>query len=101
MSQPGELAHVQRVHVGGEIFLVRSDAPPETIEAIGAFVDAQLRKAQAALGEFDRFRSCVLAAFHVAGELWEAREERDAARAELEALKERLERLAELLPQED
>jgi hypothetical protein len=100
MSTP-QLAHVRAVHIGGEIFQVRSDAPPEMIEELAGFIEDGLKRAQAVLGEQDRFRAAVLSSLHVAGELWETRAERDAARAELENLRRRLTSLADLLPAED
>lgn len=74
-----KLDHVRRVHIGGEVLQVRSDASPETIEEVAEVVDAHVRRLMAAGSETDRFRLGVLAALHVAGELFEARSERDEA----------------------
>lgn len=78
MTAP-KLDHVRRVHIGGEVLQIRSDADPETIEQVAEMVDNHLRRLQAAGTESDRFRLGVLTALHVAGELFEARARRDEA----------------------
>lgn len=78
MSAP-KLDHVRRVHIGGEVLQIRSDAPPETIELVAETVDNHLRRLQASGTEPDRFRLGILTALHVAGELFEARSQRDEA----------------------
>ncbi|MCB9496823.1 MAG: cell division protein ZapA [Fibrobacteria bacterium] len=79
MTAP-KLDHARKVHIGGEVLQIRSDAPPETIEAVAEVVDNHLRRLQAAGIESDRFRLGILAALHVSGELWEARTTADEAR---------------------
>lgn len=74
-----KLDHVRRVHIGGEILQVRSDAPPETIEQVAEVVDSHLRRLMASGTETDKFRLGVLVALHVAGEQFELRAERDEA----------------------
>lgn len=88
------LDHVRRVHIGGEVLQVRSDAPPETIEQVAEVVDVHVRRIQAAGAETDRFRMGVLAALHVAGELFDARVARDEAVAARDGI---LGRLAEAI----
>lgn len=85
-----KLDHVRRVHIGGEVLQVRSDAPPETIEEVAAVVDTHVRRLQASGVETDRFRLGVLAALHVAGELFEARAARDEAVAARDGILARL-----------
>jgi len=97
MTAP-KLDHVRRVHIGGEVLQVRSDADPQTIEQVAEVVDTHVRRLQAAGLETDRFRLGVLAALHVAGELFEARSERDEARAATDAA---LARLAEAMLERD
>jgi hypothetical protein len=52
------------------------------------------------MGETDRFRAAVLAGLLVAGENVETLEELDAVRAELQALKDRLQGLVQRLSED-
>ena len=99
-ATPPQLEHARRVAIGGETFTVRSDAPPETIERVAQFVDQGIAAARTTLGETDRFRVAVLASLQVAGDLMEARQERDEARAELAALREAIASLDRRLSEE-
>lgn len=85
-----KLDHVRRVHIGGEVLQVRSDAPPETIEQVAEVVDNHVRRLMAAGTETDKFRLGVLVALHVAGEMFELRAERDEALAARDGILSRL-----------
>jgi len=89
MADP-RLDHVRRVHIGGEVLQVRSDAPPETIEQVAEVVDTHVRRLMAAGTETDKFRLGVLVALHVAGEMFELRSERDEALAARDGILSRL-----------
>lgn len=89
MADP-KLDHVRRVHIGGEILQVRSDASPETIEQVAEVVDNHVRRLMAAGTETDKFRLGVLVALHVAGEAFELRTERDEAIAARDGILSRL-----------
>jgi cell division protein ZapA (FtsZ GTPase activity inhibitor) len=95
-----KLDHSRRVSICGETFGIRSDAPPETIERVARLVDDRFQRARSQMGETDRFRAAVLAGLLVAGENVETLEELDAVRAELQALKDRLQGLVQRLSED-
>jgi cell division protein ZapA (FtsZ GTPase activity inhibitor) len=94
------LNHSRRVAIGGETFGVRSDAQPEVIDQVARYVDERLERARQAMGETDRFRAAVLASLQVAGELWEARKELDAAKERERAMEDRLSGLLDRLKED-
>ncbi|MBK9577906.1 MAG: cell division protein ZapA [Fibrobacterota bacterium] len=95
-----KLDHSRRVSICGETFGIRSDAPPETIERVARLVDDRFQRARAQMGETDRFRAAVLAGLLVAGENVETLEELESVRAELQALKDRLQGLVQRLSED-
>lgn len=100
MASESGLAHSRRVVLCGESFGIRSDQPPETIESVAALVDERFCRARDRMGESDRFRASVLAGLQIAGDLVEARRERDLALEELARIRQRLEELTQRLSEE-
>ncbi len=91
---------VHKMQIAGETFHLRSDGTDEEIEQIAGYVDFEFRKAQKAAGSGDRFRSAILAALNIAGQLWEVKKVREDQEVTLRELQTQLETLLELTKKE-
>ena len=76
MAEQPNLVHVE---IFGQTYAVRAGADPRYVEALAAYVDAQMREVSRSGGAVDSVRIAVLAALNIADELFRLREKaRDA-----------------------
>lgn len=97
---PGQPAagHARRVNIGSEIFVLRADVDEAVIENVAVFVDQRIRQAKGAVsGSEDKFRSAVLAALNIAGELFEVRKALEESQRKLGENETRTQELLERL----
>jgi cell division protein ZapA (FtsZ GTPase activity inhibitor) len=91
--KPPPQRHTVAVEIAGERHMLRSDVPPERTRAIAAHVDEIIRSLPS-FPTLERDRAAILASLSITDELFRARDELEALRAEVER---RTEELAELL----
>lgn len=60
-----------KVNICGEVFQIKSDQPPQTIERVAGYLDFKIREMGKGGINVDKFRVTVLAAMNLAGELFE------------------------------
>jgi cell division protein ZapA len=97
-----EKANLVHVEIFGQTYAVKAGADPGYVEALAAFVDAQMKDVSRASAAVDSVRVAVLAALNLADEVFRLRRELEQAqsqpRAQPEAVgDERLSRLARAL----
>lgn len=81
------------VHIYGSDFTLRTDDDPEDLAKLAAEVDRAMRQLAQDSGLMQAQKVATLTALHMAGELAKARTERDAYRAQVEAILDRIEPL--------
>ncbi|MEX2177955.1 MAG: cell division protein ZapA [Gemmatimonadaceae bacterium] len=69
--------HLVRVTIMNEEYSIRSDATPEHTRAVASYLDAAIRRVLDSGTVVESNRAAILAALHVTGELFEAREGSD------------------------
>ncbi|MBI3790683.1 MAG: cell division protein ZapA [Gemmatimonadetes bacterium] len=82
-----------KLDVQGESYTIRSDAPPEHMREVAAYVDQAIAKVRAGAPSLDPTRAAVLAAMQMADELLRARTESGALSADMQALADEVRRL--------
>jgi len=65
--------HAVQVTIGGELFTVRSELPPEYTREVAAYVDAALRRVREQGGAVETHKAAILAALAITDELFQAR----------------------------
>ncbi len=88
-----ETLNVVRVTVGGEEVSIRTELPPEHAIAVGAHVEATLRRIREAAPTFEAGKVALLAALQIADELLRARGDGEAAAATLREVQGELNRM--------
>ena len=66
-----------RVHILNEEYAIRSDATPEQTRAVAQYLDNAIRRVLDTGSVVEANRAAILAAMHITGELFEAREGTD------------------------
>ena len=93
MADKPALVHVE---ILGQTYAIRAGAEPGYVEALAAYVDAQMKEIGRSGGAVDSLRVAVLAALNVADELFQerarARSGDDDAQRRARALADELER---------
>jgi cell division protein ZapA len=69
-----------RVTILDEEYAIRSDATPEETRAVAAYLEAAIRRVLEGGSVIETNRATILAALHITGELFEAREGSDMTR---------------------
>jgi cell division protein ZapA len=82
LSQGAE-RHVVTVEIGGEEYSIRAQASPEYTQQCAAYVDRKLSEIMRQGSLIQVHKGAILAALGLADELFQARTELDALRAEL------------------
>lgn len=84
--------NVVRVSILNEDYSIRSDASPEHTRAVAEYLENAIRRVLDAGSVVESNRATILAALHITGELFEAREGVDVTRR-LQALSAEVRRL--------
>lgn len=71
--------HLVRVTILNEEYSIRSDATPERTRAVASYLENAIRRVLDSGSVIETNRATILAALHVTGELFEAREGSDIA----------------------
>jgi cell division protein ZapA len=87
--------HSARVSILNEEFTIRSDTPPEHTQAVARYLDQAIRKIMSSGAVVESNRAVVLAALQITAELFD---ERAAASATTESIRELSEYVRPLLP---
>jgi cell division protein ZapA len=69
--------HLVRVTILDEEYSIRSDESPERTRAVAAYLDAAIRRVLDSGSVVETNRAAILAALHITGELFEARDGSD------------------------
>ena len=80
-KKPASPRHKVTVEIAGEKHVLRSDVPPEYTRAVAEYLDGVVRALPGA-ASLEPHRALVLAALSITDELFRAREETRAARAD-------------------
>ena len=87
--------HSTRVSILNEEFTIRSDTPPEHTQAVARYLDQAIRKIMSSGAVVESNRAVVLAALQITAELFD---QRNAAAATTESIRELSEYVRPLLP---
>lgn len=68
-----EKRHVAKVNIVGEEYSVRSDATPEHVKAVAAYLDREIRKVLGANALMETHKAAILAAMQITDELFRER----------------------------
>lgn len=82
-----------KLEVLGEHYTIRSDAQPDHLREVAAYVEDAIRKVRAGAPSLDPTRAAVLAAMQMADELLRARGDASALGADMRALADEVRRL--------
>lgn len=82
-----------KVHIVGEEYTIRSDAPPEHTRAVAAYVDAAIRRVMNAGVVVETHKAAILAALQITDELFRATDASAELAEELTRLGAEIERL--------
>lgn len=74
------------VRIAGEEYTIRGEADTQTITRISEYVDQKLSEVGQGLSAAERYRTAILAAVNIAGELFESRKNLDEASRKLDQL---------------
>jgi cell division protein ZapA (FtsZ GTPase activity inhibitor) len=87
-----------RVNIGGEEYTIKGKViDPAVISEIAAFVNEKFKEADKMVPSKEKYRIAVLAAFNIAGELFEARQEQALHSNTLKEYQTRTKELSEKL----
>src|SRR5512145_224905 len=64
-----EKRHVAKVNIVGEEYTIRSDATPEHVKAVAAYLDREIRKVLGANALMETHKAAILAAMQITDEL--------------------------------
>jgi cell division protein ZapA (FtsZ GTPase activity inhibitor) len=84
--------HLVRVTILNEEYAIRSDVSPEHTRAVAAYLDSAIRRVLDSGSVVETSRAAILAALHITGELFEARE-RDELTGRIHALQAEVRRM--------
>jgi cell division protein ZapA len=87
--------NVVPVTIGGEVYTVRSELPPEYTREVAAYLDAALSRVRATLPAVEPHKAAILAALAITDELFQSRRGDREVGARLTALADEI---APLLP---
>ena len=87
--------NVVPVTIGGEVYTVRSELPPEYTREVAAYLDAALSRVHATLPAVEPHKAAILAALAITDELFQSRRGDREFAARLTALADEI---APLLP---
>jgi cell division protein ZapA len=68
-----EKRHVARVNIVGEEYTIRSDATPEHVKAVAAYLDREIRKVLGGNALMETHKAAILAAMQITDELFRER----------------------------
>lgn len=92
------MKHAVQITVLGQNYTIRSEAAPEEVRKVAAFVNAQLEEAAGVAGRGDTLGSAVLALLNMGGMYLRLREEKEEQGEASERLRILLERLDQTFP---
>ena len=81
-----EKRHVAKVNIVGEEYTIRSDATPEHVKAVAAYLDREIRKVLGANALMETHKAAILAAMQITDELFRERATSRVVEEELRGL---------------
>jgi len=91
----GEPLNRLKVAIAGEEFVIRSDLDQQAIVQVSEYVDRKLHEVSLGVSTSEKYRSAILAALNIAGELFEERKTKEEASLKLDQFMNRAKDLAD------
>lgn len=82
--------NVVNVTIQGVEYSLRTDTPPDQVRTIADYVDEVIGETMASGARIESHKAAILAAFRIAGELFESRASADSLAQEMTALSEEI-----------
>jgi cell division protein ZapA (FtsZ GTPase activity inhibitor) len=91
----GEPLNRLKVAIAGEEFVVRSDLDEQSTFQVSEYVSRKLAEVSQGVSSAEKYRTAILAALNIAGELFEERKSREEASLKLDQFMNRAKDLAD------
>ncbi|MBL8027935.1 MAG: cell division protein ZapA [Fibrobacteres bacterium] len=91
----GEPLNRLKVTIAGEEFVIRSDQDEQAIVRVSEYVDNKLKEVSQGISVSEKYRSAILSALNIAGELFEERRKNEEASLKLDQFMNRAKDLAD------
>ena len=73
-----------RVRILDHDYLIRSEEGPDQVQRVAEFVDTSFRRVKENTSDLSETRTAILAAFHIAGEYFQAMKDREDLKKEIQ-----------------